>query len=90
MKHCHCGLHEQVKKIRTSKLGLLGGVLIIGHLLFHVAECLILPAVIMAIHGDHDAEATSEQIRPDTHEREAWSTQILTSMDAVVLRWVQQ
>lgn len=55
--HCHCGLGEKLKKLRAGKLGLLGGVLVVGHLLFHVAECLVLPAFIMALHGNA-AEAT--------------------------------
>ncbi len=58
MKHCcHCGLKGQIKKFKAGKLGLLGGFLIIGHLLFHVAECLILPAFLISFHS-HDAEAT--------------------------------
>lgn len=53
MKHCcHCGLNTQIKKFRAGKLGIFGGILIVGHLLFHVAECLVLPAFIMAMHGN--------------------------------------
>lgn len=60
MKHCcHCGLKSQLQKFKAGKLGLLGGFLIIGHLLFHVAECLILPAIIVAFNH-HDVEAVEE------------------------------
>ena len=46
MKHCcHCGFREHFSHFKTKKLGLLGGVLLILHLLWHVAECLILPAL---------------------------------------------
>lgn len=54
--HCHCGLKEQLKKFRAGKLGLVGGVLILGHLLFHVAECLILPAIFLAANGNAEGE----------------------------------
>lgn len=57
--HPHCKLDEQVKKFKAGKLGLLGSLLIVGHLLFHVAECLIVPAIIVAI-GHHDASASEE------------------------------
>lgn len=57
MKHCHhCHLDDQIKKFKAGKLGLLGGILIVGHFLFHVAECLILP-VIIAGFSRKDAEA---------------------------------
>lgn len=60
MKHCcHCGLKSQLQKFKAGKLGLLGGILIVGHLLFHVAECLILPAVFIAFNH-HDTEAVEE------------------------------
>ncbi len=49
---CHCGLKEQLKKFRAGKLGVLGGILIVGHLLFHVAECLVIPAIIIAFGGN--------------------------------------
>ncbi len=58
-KHCHCGLGGQIKKFKAGQLGIFGGILIIGHLLFHVAECLVLPAFLMMINGN-TAEATSE------------------------------
>lgn len=57
--HCHCGLKEQLKKFRAGKLGLLGGILIIGHLLFHVVECLVLPAMLIAFNRG-DAEAAED------------------------------
>jgi len=57
--HCHCGLENQLKKFKAGKLGLLGGAVIVGHLLFHVAECLVIPAVIIALNR-HEAEAVDE------------------------------
>ncbi len=60
MKHCcHCHLQEQLHKFKAGKLGLLGGVLIVGHLLFHVAECLILPAILVAFNHP-EVEAIAE------------------------------
>lgn len=68
MKHCcHCGLKHQLKNFKAGKLGLLGGILIIGHLLFHVAECLVLPALIVAF-SHQDAEATAELSSPELPE----------------------
>lgn len=60
---CHCGLHNQIKKFKAGKLGLLGGILIVGHLLFHVAECLILPVIFVGFTshshgGSHEAVAS--------------------------------
>ena len=60
--HCHCGLREQLSKFKAGKLGILGGILIIGHLLFHVAECLILPAIFLAASGNAESSETSEQL----------------------------
>lgn len=59
--HCHCGLKSQIKKFKAGKLGVFGGILIIGHLLFHVVECLALPTILMALHGNA-AEATTSQV----------------------------
>ena len=59
--HCHCGLKEQLKKFRAGKLGLIGGVLILGHLLFHVAECLILPAIFLAATSNAESETHQTQ-----------------------------
>lgn len=67
MKHCHCGLHEQIKKFKAGKLGLLGGILIVGHLLFHVAECLVIPALLMAFNRQ-DVEAIEQLSLPETQE----------------------
>lgn len=57
--HCHCHFRDQLTKFKAGKLGLLGGFLIVAHLLFHVAECLLLP-VIIASFSHHDAEAVAE------------------------------
>lgn len=63
-RHCHCHLHAQIRKLKAGKLGILGGILIVGHLLFHVAECLVLPAVMMALQGNtaEAAEVSAEDI----------------------------
>lgn len=61
--HCHCGLKSQLAKLRTRKLGLLGMILFGLHLLFHVVECLILPAIIVGFSGhahNHDTIAVEE------------------------------
>lgn len=77
MKHCcHCYFKEQLRKFKAGKLGLLGGFLIVGHLLFHVAECLVLPALFVALHP-HDAEATDELTAEEISE----TTFIATSPD---------
>ena len=61
--HCHCGLKAQVKKFRAKKLGLVGVVLMGLHILFHVVECLVLPAILVAFSGAHDeATATNETV----------------------------
>lgn len=65
--HCHCGFKSQIKKLRAGKLGALGIFLVVGHLLFHVAECLIIPAIILAINR-HDAEAIEELSSQDIQE----------------------
>lgn len=59
--HCHCGLHDQLKRFSAKKLGLLGITLMIGHLLFHVVECLILPALIVGFSGHHDHQTASAE-----------------------------
>lgn len=57
--HCCCHFREQLSKFRAGKLGLFGGFVIIAHLLFHVAECLILPTIFVTFHH-HEAEAAVE------------------------------
>lgn len=65
--HCHCHFREQLRNFKAGKLGLLGGFLIVGHLLFHVAECLVLPALLVAFNH-HDAEAADELTAADLPE----------------------
>lgn len=55
----HCHLCEHNAKIRAKNLGILGGLLIVLHLLFHVAELLLLPTLFAVFHH-HGAEALSE------------------------------
>lgn len=62
MSTCHCGLKGHLKKLRAKKLGALGAVLMGLHILWHVVECLVLPAVLVALGGHaiaDDAEAAS-------------------------------
>lgn len=62
MHCCHCGLKGHLKKFRAKKLGALGVILMGLHILWHVVECLILPAVLVALGGQavaDDAEAAS-------------------------------
>lgn len=67
--HCHCGLKSQLHKFRARKLGLVGIVLMGLHILFHVAECLVLPAILVAFSGPHDeATATSSDEIVETVE----------------------
>lgn len=50
MKHsCHCGFEQHCKKLKARKLGKLGVLLVGLHLLYHVAECLILPTVLIGV-----------------------------------------
>lgn len=53
---CHCGLHEHLKT-GSKRLGLAGGVLFILHLLWHIAECLIIPALFTAVTHVVNAES---------------------------------
>ncbi len=50
MKHsCRCGFEKHCKKLKARKLGKLGVFLVGLHLLYHVAECLILPTVLIGV-----------------------------------------
>lgn len=62
--HCHCGFKKRHQLAKGKKLGVLGASLMILHLLYHVAECLILPAVFMAWSGRpvETAEAAEETV----------------------------
>lgn len=71
--HCHCGFKKHHDLSKGKRLGALGVTFMILHLLYHVAECLILPAVFMAFSNHHDdtavavsePEIISEQINLD-------------------------
>lgn len=67
MKHhhdCHCGFEKHLAKFRRGrKLGILGAVLISLHILWHVAECLILPAIFVAFsHHHQETIATGDDV----------------------------
>lgn len=57
--HCHCGLKEHFQSLRVKKLGVLGVVLMILHILFHVVECLLIPTLLVAIHDQETQPATA-------------------------------
>lgn len=60
MKHsCHCGFEKRHHLAKGKRLGLLGASLMVLHLLYHVAECLILPAIFMAWSGHHSEPAVA-------------------------------
>lgn len=60
--HCHCGFEKHRHLAKGKRLGALGIAFMVLHLLYHVAECLILPAVFMAFsnHSSDAASAASE------------------------------
>lgn len=64
MKHCHCGLKEHFQTAHVKKLGALGVVFMIGHLLFHVVECLLIPALLVAFHHQETPSATAAEAAP--------------------------
>lgn len=57
--HCHCGLKEHFQSLRVKKLGALGVVLMVLHILFHVVECLLIPALLVAFHDQETQPATA-------------------------------
>ena len=54
--HCHCGFKAHLKSLKAGKLGFFGVLLLVLHFLFHVVECLVLPAVLVGL-GGHFTEA---------------------------------
>lgn len=58
--HCHCGLKEHFQVLKMKKLGFLGALLMVLHLLFHVVECLILPAILVAFSQPSEAATAVE------------------------------
>lgn len=46
-KHSHHSLKEHFLNAKVKKLGFLGVVLFVLHILFHVVEILILPAILV-------------------------------------------
>lgn len=73
--HCHCGFFKRHAHFKAKRFGALGAVLMVLHLLYHVAECLVLPAIFVGLsHGHDDTAAVSDETyeslnitdRPDT------------------------
>lgn len=56
--HCHCGLEKHLRRLHVRKFGVLGIVLMGLHILLHVVECLVLPAIIVAF-SSHSVEETA-------------------------------
>ena len=64
--HCHCGFKAHLKTLKAGKLGFLGILLFGLHFLFHVVECLVLPAVLVGL-GGHFTEAPAAALeQPQT------------------------
>lgn len=65
---CHCGFNKHLSRLRAKtgkRLGIFGVTLMVGHFLFHVVECLVLPAILMGVGGHiagDDALAASEKV----------------------------
>lgn len=53
---CHCGLKEHFCHFRARKLGALGLVLMGIHIIFHIVECLVLPAILIGLSGQIQVE----------------------------------
>ncbi len=90
--HCHCGFSEKCQKFRAGKLGLLGGVLVVLHLLYHIAECLVLPAIFIAINGNSaeaaelsEPELTETTVLNDFKELKALRTSFYDSLEKYTL-----
>lgn len=62
MKHHHCGFSERHHLSNGKRLGILGATLMILHVLYHVVELLILPAIFVAWSGHHAAPAVAEAV----------------------------
>lgn len=59
--YCHCGFKAHVAALRAKKLGFLGIIFFCLHFLFHVVECLVLPAVLVGL-GGHFSETPAVAI----------------------------
>lgn len=68
--HCHCGFEHRLKQLRTrtgKRLGMVGTALVVAHLLFHVVECIVVPAVLVGVSRQvvtEQALATDGQTMP--------------------------
>lgn len=64
---CHCGFDKHLSRLQAKtgkRLGKIGAAIMIAHFLFHVIECLVLPAILVGF-GSHvtqeDALAADEE-----------------------------
>ena len=80
-RQCRCGLREHFLHFRAKRLGVLGIFLMVAHILFHVVECLVLPAVLVGLGSQASATSESENIEiqepincvPDSLWQGSWS-----------------
>ncbi len=76
MKHqhnCHCGFEKHLAKFKKGrKLGVFGIAFLGLHILWHVAECLVLPAIFVAFsHGHSQEDALANESYQSISVREA-------------------
>lgn len=84
LEHCHCGFHRRLLRWRAGKkLGLLGVTLFTLHFLFHVVECLILPAILVGLHG----QVTGNQALAASPEETKGSLNALTLDTETSVNW---
>lgn len=67
MKHCaKCRFEKHLRFFTIKKAGLLGVILMVAHLVFHIVELLILPAILVAF----SSHATEEPVMAATKTEE--------------------
>ena len=67
-EHCHSKLHR--KFFQVKRVGIVGAILVVLHLLFHLVEFLILPTVFVAL-GGHAAEAPAVAVSEELSDEES-------------------
>ncbi len=65
MKHCaKCRIEKHLGCFRIKRAGLVGAILMGAHVLFHIAECLIVPSIVFTVSrqvGDQPVVAISQE-----------------------------
>lgn len=59
---CHCGLKEHFLHFRAKRLGIFGIFLMGLHILFHIVECLVLPALLVGLGNQVNTASEKENI----------------------------